>query len=141
VDGSQFDALTRRVMTEVHRRRAALKTAMAAAVAGLLGHGAIEEAEAKPRCTGAADCNSTCAGTTKACACIEKAGGRRTCVHPCCSNRACQTNDNCRDTEVCLRTRCCGDQSVCVTKCTKARPTYCDEGIVPSSGAGASWGP
>ena len=124
----------------MHGRRAALKTAMAAAVAGLLGHGAIDEAEAAPRCRGAAGCETRCAGTTKNCACIEKAGGRRICVYPCCSQRVCRTNDNCRDTEVCMRTRCCGERSFCVTKCGKARPTYCGTGMAADEGAGASWG-
>jgi hypothetical protein len=142
VDGSQFDAWTRKVMTDVHGRRAALKTGLAVAAASLLGHGAIEEAAAAPRCRrGAVSCESECTGR-KPCACIKEDSGRRTCVHPCCSQRACQTTDDCRDTEVCMRTRCCGNRAVCVTECSNARPEYCNVGAAASEAeaAGAPWG-
>ena len=77
--------------------------------------------------------------TKKNCSCIQKTNGNRICVRPCCSNRTCQRDAQCRGTEVCMQTDCCGPAPVCVTKCTEPRPAYCDRQVpVPvMAGAGA----
>jgi hypothetical protein len=141
VDGSQFDAWTRRVTIGVHGRRAALKTGLAAVAAGLLGHGASDQAAAAPRCPNTTGCDELCRNTNKECACIRQRNGDRVCVHPCCSNRTCKNSGECRPTEVCMQTSCCGERSFCVTKCTQAVPNYCNRmASAAEETPGAPWG-
>ena len=146
MDGFQFDAWTRRVMSGRQGRRTALKTALAAAAAGLVGHAAGDEVAAAPRCPGRTGCGAECRETNRDCRCIRKANGDRVCVRPCCSDRACDRDGDCRDTEVCMRTNCCDVSGrVCVTKCTEPRPAYCDvtagtAGADAAETPGAVWG-
>ena len=140
LDGPKFDALTRKVMADVQGRRTALKTAVAAAAAGLLGYGATEEAAARPRCPNNTGCDARCRDTDRRCFCIRRANGDRTCIHPCCSDRRCDRDGECRSGEVCMRTECCTRSgSWCVPKCTANRPGYCD-GQASVSAAGEDTG-
>ena len=94
-------------------RRAALKTVMATAAAGLLGHGAIEEEAVAPTSPGTTGCLAFYLGTSgKNCACMQDVNGRRICIYACCSNRPCRRTSQCRNTEVCMWTRCCSERSI-----------------------------
>ncbi len=127
MDGPQFDAWTRRVMSGVQGRRAALKTGLAAAAAGVLGVRGSDEAAAAPRCPNRTGCNERCTNTNRRCSCIRRADGGRTCVQQCCSDRRCNRDRDCRNFEVCMETNCCRQRgSFCVPKCDARRPAYCD---------------
>ena len=145
MDGLQFDAWTRKVMTGVHGRRAALKTVFAASAAGLLGHGASDETAAAPRCPNRTGCTARCTDTRRECSCIRRSNGDRVCVHQCCSDRRCDRDNQCHSTEVCMQTECCTRRGTfCAPKCSERRPAYCDAQANASAAgedSGNAWGP
>ncbi len=121
MDGERFDRLTR-LVAGVGSRRNALRLAAAGALGTLAAGVLVEEAAAKPTCPKRAGCNKLCRGTNKLCICVKTVGGKRVCVHPCCTDRTCTSAQDCESGEVCMKTTCCGDESVCVTKCTEPAP-------------------
>ena len=137
-----FDAVARGLASGTLSRRRALKLLGAAFLGGALSLVLLpDEAEARrrrrrrgPRCpSSGTGCDERCTNTTKDCACIRTTEGARVCVHPCCSDRRCNSSfgSRCRTGEVCMRTNCCneGDQEgVCVKVCRGDRPEYCSSG-------------
>jgi hypothetical protein len=124
-----FDALAKGLASGTISRRKALKLGGAAILgAGVLAFGPTREAEAA-ECGSRAGCGRRCRNTER-CRCIRTVTGNVRCVRPCCSQRRCDTNADCRNTELCMTTDCCSESTasrgVCVTKCQEPRPDYCN---------------
>lgn len=138
-----FDDLAAALANRSISRRRALQVA-AASVLGAVGLGVgAREAQAAPMCPPrGTHCERQCINTQKDCRCIRTIAGNRRCVHPCCSPRTCEANSDCRPTEVCMRTACCGPEPTCVTLCKERRPDYggCDEPDTATQSTG-SWLP
>ena len=129
-DGS-FDDLAQGLASGTISRRRALKLAGASVASALGLTWFASPAEAAPRCPRDTrpGCEVLCTDTRKQCNCIRTVGGDKRCVHPCCSGRTCESNEDCRRSEICMSTDCCGPESerTCVTPCTEPRPDYCGE--------------
>jgi hypothetical protein len=149
-----FDALAKGLASGTLSRRKVLKLMSTSILgAGVLAFfpsvsTAAEGAKCPDSGTG---CDVECRGDkarNRNCVCIRTAEGKRKCVRPCCSGRGCNSSNDCRSGEVCMKTTCCGDvRGVCAPKCTAERPNYCDTSATQSSDAttpqptdsGTSW--
>ena len=135
-----FDDLTKALASRSISRRRALQLAAASAL-GMAGLNiAAKEAEARPTCPRRTGCERRCRNTTKECACIRTTGGNRVCVYPCCSDVTCDSNSDCGENEVCLRSGCCNEgQKTCVTRCTAPVPDYCGVEGEPLRTSSTTW--
>lgn len=134
MDGSRFDALTKGLAAATPARRTILRGLLGAAVASVAGRGLA--AADGPTCPNHAGCERVCKNTNKVCACVKISHNKRVCIHPCCSDRRCSKDGQCKHGEVCIKTNCCGER-VCVTRCTEPRPDYC--GGTMAAAAGVVW--
>ena len=150
-----FDELARELANGTVSRRRALKLAGASflgfAVPSVLLPGTAEARRRKhkrggsgPRCSSGTGCDEQCTNTNKVCACVRTTEGARVCVHPCCSDRRCNSSfsNNCRSDEVCLGTNCgCNTgnaEGVCVKVCTGDRPNYCSGAATTADSTGGA---
>ena len=142
MDDNRFDDLTKSLSAD-HSRRSLTRLLGGLSLGGVLGAGTLREAAATPTCPPKGGCSSACRNTQKVCSCMPTTNGERACVYPCCSNRSCQRDSQCRNTEVCIprggRCRwCVGRESVCVTKCSAPVPDYCQAQITQEENSGAT---
>jgi len=133
-----FDNLAAALADRAISRRRALKMA-AASVLGAAGLGlAAGEAQAAPTCPRrGAGCERACKNDRgKDCRCIRTVSGNRRCVYPCCTPNSlgriyCNSTSECGDTEVCVRSLCCGDPGlfagVCMRRCDASRNFTCSD--------------
>ena len=135
-----FDNLTTALADRAISRRRALQMAAASVLgAAALGLAAGEAQATHGECArrGAGCCRDGSHDGSKGCRCIRTASGKRRCVHPCCAPndtipRACNSNAECDDNELCMSSDCCNDQSVgfvgvCARRCDTPRDFTCGQ--------------